>query len=211
MLILKWEDISNSLDEMLYKIFLNNNIDELSNFEKRKLIFDYIVNNIDYDYKLLDIIKHNTKVRNNKTKNFIPRYIIEEIPKLIKNKIGVCNAISQVYKLLLEKVGIYSMCIICDDTTNIPHQLVLVKSDDSYSFDDPTSIIVKRGTTKEFFNYDLQSAKENKQKNFIGLPSEYVYCIVGRIEEGEEEKTDDGFLKLPTNIKRFNSQINKKI
>lgn len=208
------------LEKMYRNIFP---IDEdISDFEKRKIIFDYLVDNIEYDYELLHNIKHNN--------NTTYRHGAVEILDVLKNKKGICNSIAQVYKLLLEKAGIYSICFICDDTTSVMHQINLVKTEDSYSFDDITSVIVKRGSSEEFFNYDLEDAKKNSQgmkelkglgTNFVGLPSELIYYFIGADNKGinyskikdlnYDESSFKSGLILPNNIIKYQEKVSKKL
>ena len=53
-----------------------------------------------------------------------------ELYDVIYTKVGICNSISQYYKLLLEKVGIKSHCVICDDGTEVKHQMTLIYDKD---------------------------------------------------------------------------------
>ena len=51
---IKWiniteKDINNLLDMTIEKIFEKENIEELSNYEKRKIIYDYLVENKTYN------------------------------------------------------------------------------------------------------------------------------------------------------------------
>lgn len=51
---IKWnniteKDINNLLDMTIEKIFEKENIEELSNYEKRKIIYDYLVENKKYN------------------------------------------------------------------------------------------------------------------------------------------------------------------
>ena len=158
-----WFEIREKLQITLEEIFYNNNnLDNLSCYEKRKIIFDFLCDNIMYDYELLQ------KIRDfNISKKPVSRNSFLELSNVIDRKIGICNAISQYYKLLLEQVGITSYCVICDDGTPVRHQLNLVYDNDyeTYSFDDITSVIVNRGTKEEYFDYDLEMAHVFNQGN----------------------------------------------
>jgi len=177
-----WNQVSEELNKIIFEVFKGININELDSYTKRKMIFEYLCNNVAYDYELLEKIKTKQAVRE--------QYL--EIESVLKNKKGVCNAIAQVYKLLLEKVNIYSLCAICDDSTSVKHQLNLVYDEelDSFSFDDITSVIVNRGTIDDFFDYDLEDAKKNmqglnparKDKYWLFLTTGVVYHLVGRID-----------------------------
>lgn len=181
-----WNKVNDELNKMFFEIFKGVNINELDFYTRRKMIFEYLCNNIVYDYELLEKIKINNLNRDIGVK----RDAYLEIESVLKNRMGVCNAIAQVYKLLLEKVNIYSLCVICDDSTNIKHQLNLVydEENDSFSFDDVTSVIVNRGTVDEFYDYDLEDATKNKQGGkpvyngncWMYLPTDYIYFLVGK-------------------------------
>lgn len=134
-----WIEINFKLQKKLEEIFNNYNIESLSDYEKRKIIFEYLCNDLTYDYDLLNDIKLF-----NERKKRIYRNPYLELSNVIDNKKGICNAISQYYKLLLEELGIISYCVICDDGTQINHQLNLVYDniEETYSFDDITSVIV---------------------------------------------------------------------
>ncbi len=201
-----WLEIQNKIKEKIKEIFFVYDMDKLSLYEKRKIVFEYLCKTLSYDFKLLEKIKYNTS-------NFpkIPRNPYAELKNVFDKNIGVCNAISQYYKLLLEELGISSYCVVCDDGTDVNHQLVIVENieDDTYSFDDITSVIVGRGTQEEFFDYDLEFANSHNQGNkcisdeekWVILPEEYVDFLVGR-----DQSPLRTLNYLPTNIK---SQKNK--
>lgn len=202
-----WTEIQTKIKEKIKQIFFCYDMDKLSLYEKRKIVFEYLCNNLSYDFKLLEKIKYNVS-------NFpkIPRNPYTELKSVFDNNIGVCNAISQYYKLLLEEIGISSYCVVCDDGTNVNHQLVVVENaeDDSYSFDDITSVIVDRGTKEEFFDYDLEFANSHNQGNkcisdeekWVILPEEYIDFLVGR-DQSTVRKLD----YLPTNIKSHKNKF----
>lgn len=181
-----WDEVECSLKKDLSIIFENINIYELSDYEKRKKIYEYLTEAVSYDYEKLEEIHranldHDLKVK---------RDLIDELLTAIFNKKGMCNAISQYYKLLLEMVGIKSYCVVCDDGTDVYHQLniVLDKETNNYSFDDVTSVIVNRGTIDEFFDYDLYNAHNHIQGlrklrnglDWLIIPNELIYYYVGR-------------------------------
>lgn len=209
----------DKINQLYKEIFYGYNTNDLTSMEKRKIIFDYLTNTLEYDFELLEGIKLNNMRNGNK----FPRSLSNEIMNVLTIKKGVCNAISQVYKLLLEKVNIYAICICCNDSTTVPHQLNLVydKENNTYSFDDITSVIVGRGTKEDFFNYDLEDANRlgqgNKEVNsgqkWIALPTEMVYFIVGRDDHfyrqlGITEKMEGVGINIPTNIRKSNISIN---
>ena len=207
-----WIDIEMKLQNMLEEIFSDYNFENLSSYEKRKIIFQYLCDNISYDYESLNNIRDFKE-----GKKQISRNSFLELSNVINKKIGICNAISQYYKLLLEEVGITSYCVICDDSTQVRHQLNLVYDDyqKTYSFDDVTSVIVGRGTNEEYFDYDLEAANFFNQgnveifgnKKWFILPEDYINYLIGR------EKTSIKNLEtLPNNIVsvKQNSTLNIK-
>lgn len=203
-----WDEISIKIKNKIKEIFIGIDMDKLSLYEKRKIVFEYLCNTLSYDFKLLEKIKYNVS-------NFpkIPRNPYTELKSVFDNNIGVCNAISQYYKLLLEEIDIISYCVVCDDGTNVNHQLVVVENieTNTYSFDDITSVIVGRGTKDEFFDYDLEFANSHNQGNkeisddqkWVILPEDYLSFFVGR-DKSPLETLDI----LPSNIK---SQKNKLV
>jgi hypothetical protein len=201
-----WEQIRRMRDDLFETIFLNYDINELSNLEKRTIIYDYLVNGVSYNYELLEGRKNRRPVDNN-----------GEIVEVFTKQLGICSSISQVYKLLLEKVGIESICFCCNDGTEIYHQVLLVKDGNNYSFDDITGVIVGRGSVKDFFGYDLKKASNLNQTNFFGLPSEMIDAMIRRDSKTyNDEVYEDGFIKLPNNIigieysDSYKEKINKR-
>ena len=181
----RWTEIDSELDKTISQIFKRQRLRRLNDYEKRNMIFDYLTENISYDFDLLEKIR-DCEINKNK----IRRDPVMELYDVIYTKVGICNSISQYYKLLLEKVGIKSHCVICDDGTEVKHQMTLVydKDRDTYSFDDVTSVIVKRGTKEDYFDYDREQANSMDQGNkilfnndgFFILPEDYVNYLVGR-------------------------------
>lgn len=181
MLIMRdWKFLQENLVSTIRIIFNGYDINNLNSYEKRKIIFEYLTNTLNYDYYMLEKIRECKIYKTN-----LRRDPVEELFSAINNKIGICNAISQYYKLLLEIVDVKSYCVICDDGTEVNHQLNLVYDIDnnSYSFDDITSVIVGRGTKEEYFDYDLQYANSVNQgnKNIMGIQS--FFCITRRLHK----------------------------
>lgn len=179
------EQIESRIKDLTSQIFNGINEKKLSDYEKRQIIFSYLCDNVKYDYDLLDKIYQNQVY---KTK--IRRDLIGELKSAIFDNLGICNSISQMYKLILDNVGIKAYCVICDDGTPVNHQMSMVydKNKDVYSFDDVTSVIVGRGSKEEFFDYDIDFAKLKGQGNkkvlnddeFVILPYDYVDFLIGR-------------------------------
>jgi len=209
-IMINWNEIETKLDGTLDTIFYDYDINDLSFYEKRKVIFEYLTNNLEYDYDLLEKIRdfNVNGVR-------VVRDPAGELNSVINSKKGICNAISQYYKLLLEKVGVKSYCVICDDGTDVKHQLNLVydSDNDSYSFDDVTSVVVKRGIASDYFDYDLEFASSINQggkvvmgnRNYVILPEDYVNYLVGR-----KSSFTDTLVDLPNNIVSIKSKVKSK-
>ena len=196
------EDLNKKLSQTIKIIFMNYDIESLNKYEKREIIFDYLTSELSYNFALLEKIRERELNKSNVNLTRNPR---QELLDVMYTKNGICNGISQYYKLLLEEVGIQSYCVICDDGTEVKHQLNLVydENKDSYSFDDVTSVIVGRGSKHDFFDYDEESAKKLNQgmrpvyenRNYIILPETYVNYLIGR-----DKSLSPEIEKLPKNI-----------
>ena len=219
-----WNEIKEQLEVENKKIFNSYNVNQLSDYEKRRIIFEYLCNNLNYDYQELSNLM-----------NSIITDPLKGIKKVMDNYKGVCNNISQYYKLLLDINGIYSVCVICDNMMEREHQINLVydKENDIYSFDDITSVLVNMGTINECFDYDLDMAKNlNQGKRPVGylrsvknkdnkisdmldtfgiiLATPAIYMFVGRedtnyLEYGLEVNNN---ISLPKNIRKCSSEVN---
>ena len=180
----------------------------MSNYEKRQVIFKYICENGSYDFDKLQSIKNRGS-----------RDLFDDLYSALDERPSICNGFSQYYKLLLEKVGIYSLCVICDDGTDVNHQLNLVRNDDgTYSFDDVTSVIVGRGSVIDFFDYDLECADVfNQGKRPVSdgcywflLPTSYVYFLIDKNDSSYLKygmESDSGDISFPANIKIYKTKI----
>ena len=196
-----WEYISESVDDAIEEIFKFLPIHTMSDYEKRKTIFEYLTKTLEYDFDQLEAIKQSQI-----DKKPIRRDPTQELMSVINANYGICNGISQYYKLLLERIGIKSHCVVCDDGTEVNHQILLVynQDTDTYSFDDVTGVIVGRGTKEEYFDYDVSQANRFGQGNkriyedreFVVLPEEYINFVVKRTQSPTTT-----IEYLPTNIK----------
>ena len=221
------------LNKKILEIFKDIDYNKLSNFRKRKMIYDYLVNNLEYDYVLLSEI-YDYKPRNYKAE------IMSGLNEGKKNKdnkgLAVCNGISYAYKLLLERVGIESILIASnievDDVNSLKnidinhvkkgengkfklgHMFILVKNEDgTFSFDDPTCDIMHKDEKMNWFNYELEQCAEKSQVDIQGFGSDLLYYFVGRekpktdiLLEKEFQGIEEGFLGLPKNIKSYKEQ-----
>lgn len=233
------DEINKILNEKVEEIFNQKDFDTISDFEKRRTIYLYLVNNNDYDFKLLNDILNKQR-----------RYYAEEVLAPLKGKNGqtnergkgVCNGISYAYKLLLEQVGIKSMLVFgnikCNDveflkkegvdTRNVnynngayfvEHMFILVEnSDGTFSFDDPTCEILHRNEGVSYFNYDDIGCKYRNQVNIEGVPSDILDYIIERnctkddseINSIYKSPSGNGMLALPKNIQKFEQHQNRE-
>ncbi len=214
-----WQVIEKILQSINDQIFDGYELLNLSDYEKRRILFEYLCNNVEYDYHLLEQIR-----KHNEYHVALVRNPYKEFVSVMNYQVGICNAIAQFYKMLLAMNSIYSVCVICDDNTSVNHQLNLVYDADHgvYSFDDVTSVIVKRGTIDDFFDYDLNNAHKFNQgmrpiideQYWLVLPTEYVYWLVGK--ETDEylkyglEKKNASVISLPSNIISLKEYVQKK-
>lgn len=155
--------------------------------QKRKKIFSFFVNNISYDYRKLYEIRFEHKRGNRRL----------EIQDVLIRKKGICNSLAVIYKLLLEKANIYSMCVCIKG-----HMINLVQNDDdTFSFDDVTKAIMKRdfknnnleinnldflnmikpvGDIYDYFNYSYDAALklgQGKEKFTNKYTNEKIYWL----------------------------------
>ena len=202
--------LQQQLSTDIQTIFEGCELSSMSQYEKRQAIFSHLSNTMSYNFGLLETI-HNIEV--NKAR--IKRDPVEELNSAVFDHLGICNSITQYYKLLLEQVGVKAYCVVCDDGTPVNHQLALVKDDehDTYSFDDVTRVVVKLGNEKENFDYDVNEAHLKGQGNkkvlgeeeFFVLSEEYVNYLVRR-----DNSLCDSLQTLPTNIKPVQTFLNEQ-
>lgn len=188
--LLKYKDVLKRIEEIDDTIFKGIDKTKLSPLEKRKIIYNFLVNTIVYDYDYLENIKNKG-----------PRDLIQELISVLYDFKGVCNGISQAYKLLLEYNGIYSICIITmieyydnGNKETMGHQLNLVYDEekDLFSFDDATLPLLTNIDLNETFDYDLEDAKKLgegltniklMEEKWLVLPSYIVNLYVGSTSE----------------------------
>ena len=208
------ELLKQTLKNRISGIFAGINVEDISQYQKRQMIFSYLCDSVQYDFSLLDKIAENEQTRDSRVRN--RRSPVEELHKAVFDNIGICSSISQYYKLLLEEVGISSYCVICDNGMPVKHQIALVydEQSNSYSFDDITSVVVGLGTKSDFFDYDTQKASEKEQgkvpvmdnQNFVILAEEYIDYLVERRKSFSKPLT-----KLPSNICSVLEQVDDLI
>ena len=92
------EQIDAILTNIYNDIFKNVNTEILSKYEKRKMIYDYIVENRQYDFVYFEGILKGKRDGTGQT----------EFYQALTTNRGICNSLSQLYKVLLEKIDIFS-------------------------------------------------------------------------------------------------------
>ena len=216
----------DKIDNTLNYIFSDDSWKNNNNkFEKRKIIYDYIVNEISYDWQSLKNILSKD--------NNVKRDYYKDIIDVLDNNKGVCHGISYVYKMMLSRIGIYSLTVVVNEKADprckelkkitneskIQHMLVLVKNEDNtFSFDDPTSEIIMKNNMKidikdEFFNYGLEKIKVFKQEllgvipsNFLEIMLENRVCDLVNERKYESKWNNHNLICIPNEniIKSFN-------
>ena len=142
---LSFLDYVKLINDMYNQIDINEEDEKMI---RRKKIFDFFINNISYDYEKLYQIRYGSIKRDRKL----------EIQDVLIRKKGICNSLAVVYKLLLEKANIYSMCVCVKG-----HMINLVQNDNNtFSFDDVT-----KGIMKKDFNNNNISIKDQKFLDII--------------------------------------------
>ncbi len=223
---MEYKDINHKnvdylFNEMLNDIFKDINLSSLNDYEKSFYVYDYLTKNIAFDDELWNEKKNLTKIKDSserikKAKNIPPHF--QQIINVFLLKKGICSSLSQVYKVLLEKLGIIAVAVIGYDEDDL-HQLILVKRGTNWSFDDITLGIIKPEKRLEYFDYD--NYQEKKQK-MIGIMSEKDSAIIYKRSIYKEEmfiekEEEYGLYKIPNNIKKIGSinnikeQNNKKL
>ena len=99
----EWTDVSKQIDIVIDKIFKNGEYKKNNAYENRKIIFEYLKNKVKHDNHLFNKIQKGKGNRN----------ITKEMFSVIENNIGISNGIAQAYKLILDRIGIYSMVVFC--------------------------------------------------------------------------------------------------
>lgn len=218
-------DLNSKLSNVCNDIFANYDSDNLSTYEKRKLIFNYLCDNLEYDWNLYKDIENffeELKKTQQPVKGF-SRDSVKELHDTVFNHKGICNGIAQYYKLLLQHMNVYSVQICCDDGTSVKHALNLVydEENDTYSLDDVTGFIVGRGSKDDFFDYDIEDANNMNQglkpiydnDNWIIIPSSYVSFLANDMDNKFHQKfdleRDESNIVVPKNIKSIKKSSNK--
>lgn len=207
----KWDIYESVIIEKLNEIFKDEDYHNLSLYERRKKIYDYLYDSLEFDLEEL----------NNNSED-----AIKQIEDVLVNNRGICNSISYVYKVMLEKVGIYSMVLFCMDEED-KHTIVLADNGNgSLSFDDVSVAIYSKKvkgiktSREDRFDYDLDDAKVMNQgineitenEKYLLLPSSMVNYFFGKNDEKFKVvkplfvKEEDSFNKVANYIKSLKKQ-----
>ncbi|MDD3048956.1 MAG: hypothetical protein PHQ89_03135 [Bacilli bacterium] len=190
---MEYKDLDLLVDKKIKEIFKDVDYNDLSIYDRRLYIYDYLTDNVNYDYKLL-CLKINKKSSND---NF------QEVVDVFEKQTGVCNGITQAYKLLLEKVNVEVGAIV-GKANNIPHQLALVKNNDNWSFDDPARGAMNKNEKWNYYDYDYEYATQIKQQE-DGILPEMIYDLFFNRESKEnnlfERKKGKPYYEMPDNIR----------
>ena len=147
------KDINNN-----FKDFFNNNSDVF----KEKLI-SFLKGYGCYSKEILDILIN----RVNSDDFSIKFDVFDEAINLMTKQLISNGEADCIYKALLDKNGIYSLRVICDNGLPIEHGINIVYDSETgnYSFDDISSFLCRVGSKDDCFDYDLESCKKIGQGN----------------------------------------------
>lgn len=180
--MLNWSEIEPLIEQKLKTIFNNDDYHNLSIYERRKKIYDYLCDTLEFDEE--ELYNQNKDIK-------------KEIMDVLNNNKGICNSISYVYKILLEKVNVYSLVLFCKDEDDMHTILLVDNGNGTLSFDDISIGIYSKKISgagisiEERFDYDLEDAKDMNQgirkidsnNNYLILPSESVNYFMGKKDE----------------------------
>lgn len=197
-LTLNWKLINNHLNSISSEIFDGHDKRVLTSLQKRYMIFNYLVNNYEFDWT-----SYNYKCYFNK--KILPH---DSMYRLITERKGLCSSLTPFYKFLLERENIPSICCYCnlDDLEN-QHMILLVKDENNWSFDDVSGAIIGEDPIENLFGYDLLEASKLKtpQRGLMAVSSKMIDNIYFKpIGVYNHEKIEEGVLViLPDNIKKI--------
>ena len=197
MVVTVWERIHEKIKNDINDIFKDYNINELTDMQKRRIIYDFLCTSITYDNELF------VKIAASKLKMIerVKRNTPQELYDVVFKKKGVCNSICQYYKLLLDEIDIPSYYVVCNmnntledfgfdkNDKTIPHALNVVYDIDSdkYSFDDISLAIIKNDLNNYFafdlkkaYQYNLGQSNVLKGIKFKTIDEAYIDMISGR-------------------------------
>lgn len=194
--MINWNEIEPKITRIINIIF-DGDYHKFSTFERRKKIYNYLCDTLEFDEE--ELYNSNKDIK-------------KEIMDVLDNNKGICNPISYVYKILLEKAEVYSLVLFCKDE-NDDHTILLVDNGNgTLSFDDTSIGVYSKKingvgvSIEDRFDYDLEDARKMNQginkisddSNYVIFPSEVINYFFG--------KKDDNYNKIkPQNISEENS------
>ena len=211
-----WFYMDQKIEQDINLIFNNYDINKLSNMEKRKMVFDYLVDHLKYNDSLFKRIAASKLGLIERTSRNTP----QELYDAVFTNVGICNSISQYYKLILEKLGIPSYYVVCtcvedlakhqdelkefsytiSGDVSVGHALTVNYDDDtkSYGIDDLTLAVINKDKDN-YFNYDISKAHFLKQGLTDILPNIKWHII------------DEAYIDMISGRRNSNSLIRKII
>lgn len=125
------------------------------------LLIDYLEENDCYSGQILNALLSKL----NSGEYDLTYNVFAETARLISEQL-ICNGGTDcLYKSLLEKNGIYSVRVVCNNKMPLDHCVNLVYNSEtkSFSFDDISSYLYGLASKDECFDYDLEDAKKLNQ------------------------------------------------
>ena len=203
-----WERLHEKIKNDINNIFAKYDLNKLSDMEKRRIIYNYLINNLEYDKDLFFKIAASKLGLTERYKRNVPQELYDTA---FKHK-GVCNGIAGYYKLILDELKIPSYYVVCNcvedmknheqeitdygfkitdlnEYENIGHALNLVYDKElaTYSIDDISLGIINQDSTN-YFAYDVKKAHLFKQglsdvlrnMKWLIIDEAYIDAISGR-------------------------------
>ena len=168
-MISSWGIVRDKVKTDIENIFKGVDVNSLSFINKRKMIYDYMVNNFTIDTYLADSIKY---ARSTGVRNFY--HHANELKRTAFDHQGLSFGLSVYYKFLLEEVGIGSYYVSYKkDNDKFGLNLIFQEKNkndiifddednDQYYFDDVYLGILNKNTEK-YFNYNIDTANKYGQ------------------------------------------------
>lgn len=223
-------------DELEYNEALTKIIQKLwnkityatSDYEKYKIIYDYLTSTIKYDEDVLDEYMEILSQKDNrgyignqfnaedneiaiKTVEFINAYSECFTPYgvIVKGR-GVCMGIAKAYKVLCDYFGLPCICVEAKDKeSNVEHLLNIVQLDGEYAFVDATYGLVCEALPMH--NYDLFMVSRETIDKFYNL----TYDFDCRNEELSYHSRNNLVFEEVADLRRyleaFNAEFNDEI
>lgn len=202
-------DVLLELDNMLQDIFKGYDLGSLNDYDKSRLVYDYLTNNVEFDHELWERKKFLSDKTGDQRRqlpkmpgaheliyNFFAAYRAKKINGAIAKPKAYCSSISQIYKMLLEKLGIQTVVVNGYDQTD-QHQYNLVKRGNVWSYDDVTLAILS-DNIDSYFDYDDLLAKNQKVDGVVpvDLYDMFLGINIPRAKYNEPALTS-GLYQLP--------------